>query len=181
MSTTSTAMPTSSSKATAIAPAACRRRSPGAGGAVPLPSPASTGLRESSVCGVEGGSAGISLLSLGSPQPAIVAGADGVVDKGLPARDLFEAIRRVHGGEPAFPPVLPAHLRVAAAALQERDLPILGMLIEQTPLPDIAAVLRSDVAIVRRRTRRMLEDLLVSVSDGHRRPSVRNGANPPAA
>jgi hypothetical protein len=75
-------MPTSSSKATAIAPAACRRRSPGAGGAVPLPSPASTGLRESSVCGVEGGSAGISLLSLGSPQPAIVAGADGVVDKG---------------------------------------------------------------------------------------------------
>jgi DNA-binding NarL/FixJ family response regulator len=130
---------------------------------------------------VEGGSAGISLLSLGSPQPAIVAGADGVVDKGLPARDLFEAIRRVHGGQTAFPPVLPAHLRVAAAALQERDLPILGMLIEQTPLPDIAAVLRSDVAIVRRRTRRMLEDLLVSVSDGHRRPSVRNGANPPAA
>ena len=95
--------------------------------------------------------------------PAIVAGADGVLDKGLPARELFEAIRLVHGGEAAFPPVTPEHLRVAASALQVEDLPILGMLMERTPMPEIAAVLQTDFAAIRRRSRRMLADLLASV------------------
>jgi len=113
--------------------------------------------------------------------PAIVAGADGVLDKGLPARELFEAIRRVHAGESAIPSVSPAHLQVAAAALQERDLPILGMLVERTPVHDIATVLRADVPVIRRRTRRMLGDLLSSVSGARRSSAATNGARPPAA
>jgi DNA-binding NarL/FixJ family response regulator len=95
--------------------------------------------------------------------PAIVAGADGVLDKSGPVRDLFEAIRMTNAGESAMPPVSPAHLHAAAAALQQVDLPILGMLVERTPLTDVADVLNTDVTTVRRRTRRMLDDLLVSV------------------
>jgi DNA-binding NarL/FixJ family response regulator len=113
--------------------------------------------------------------------PAIVAGADGVLDKGLPARELFEAIRRVHAGESAIPSVSPAHLQVAAAALQERDLPILGMLMERTPVQDIATVLRADVPVIRRRTRRMLGDMLSSVSGARRLPAATSGPGAPAA
>jgi DNA-binding NarL/FixJ family response regulator len=56
--------------------------------------------------------------------PAIVAGADGILDKGLPSRHLFEAIREVSRGATALPPISNAHLQVAAAALQDQDLPI---------------------------------------------------------
>ena len=106
---------------------------------------------------------------------------NGVLDKGVPSRELFEAIRLVHAGESAIPSVSPAHLQVAAAALQERDLPILGMLMERTPVQDIATVLRADVPVIRRRTRRMLGDMLSSVSGARRPPPTTSGPRTPAA
>jgi DNA-binding NarL/FixJ family response regulator len=95
--------------------------------------------------------------------PAIVAGADGILNKGLPSRDLFEAIRDVSRGGSALPPISNEHLQVAAAALDEQDLPILGMLIGDTPVPAIAETLRIDIAALRRRTGRMLAALVASV------------------
>jgi DNA-binding NarL/FixJ family response regulator len=95
--------------------------------------------------------------------PAIVAGADGILSKGLPSRDLFEAIREVSRGANALPPICTEHLQVAAAALDERDLPILGMLIADTPVPAIAETLRIDISALRRRTGRMLAALVASV------------------
>ena len=105
--------------------------------------------------------------------PAIVAGADGILDKGLPSRDLFDAIREVKRGGTALPPISNEHLQVAAAALDERDLPILGMLIDATPVTEIADTLRIDLPALRRRTRRMLANLLASVG--------RHAAPPPPA
>jgi DNA-binding NarL/FixJ family response regulator len=104
--------------------------------------------------------------------PAIVARADGLLNKGLPSRELFEAIREVDRGGDALPPVSRPHLQVAASALDERDLPILGMLIDGTPVADIAATLRIDPPALRRRMSRMLADLLATA--GRRRA-------PPAA
>lgn len=104
--------------------------------------------------------------------PAIVAGADGVLDKGMPARDLFEAIRRVGARRPALPPVSPEHRRVAVAALAQHDVPILAMLLERVPLNEIAEALASDVPTIRRRTRRMLGDLLTSARTAPRPTSA---------
>jgi DNA-binding NarL/FixJ family response regulator len=95
--------------------------------------------------------------------PAIVAGADGILDKALPSRDLFEAIREVNRGGNALPPISNEHLQVAAAALDDPDLPILGMLIDDTPVPEIADTLRIELSALRRRIGRMLANLLASL------------------
>lgn len=55
--------------------------------------------------------------------PAIVAGADGIVHKGGPAQDLFEAIRTAARGDTAMPPVPPHLLEAAASAIAAGDLP----------------------------------------------------------
>jgi DNA-binding NarL/FixJ family response regulator len=94
--------------------------------------------------------------------PAIVAGADGLLDKGVPARELFAAIRQVADGGDAMPPVSPAQLQAAATILEEPDLPILGMLVERTSIPDIADTLRIDQATLKRRIGRMLDALMSS-------------------
>lgn len=95
--------------------------------------------------------------------PGIVAGADGILDKGVPARELFAAIRDVVGGGHALPPISPEQLQAASAVLVDEDLPILGMLIDGTSRNDIADTLRLDHAAVTRRIRRMLDQLTDSV------------------
>ena len=95
--------------------------------------------------------------------PAIVAGADGILNKGVPARDLFEAIREVAGGGDALPAISTEMLEVASLALDDEDLPILGMLIDRTPPEEIADTLRLDLRALRRRTERMLGRLQASV------------------
>jgi DNA-binding NarL/FixJ family response regulator len=91
--------------------------------------------------------------------PAIVAGADGVVDKGVPPRHLFEAIRRVAGGGDALPRVSGELLHAAAVSLDEADLPILGMLVDRTPPGEIAATLRLETGEIDHRFMRMLQRL----------------------
>jgi DNA-binding NarL/FixJ family response regulator len=95
--------------------------------------------------------------------PAIVAGADGILNKGVPARELFEAIREVAGGGDALPAISNEMLEVASLALDDEDLPILGMLIDRTPPADIAQTLRLDPPALRWRIRRMLGRLQASV------------------
>jgi DNA-binding NarL/FixJ family response regulator len=95
--------------------------------------------------------------------PAVVAGADGILDKGVPARELFAALREVVGGGDALPPISPEQLHAASAALDDDDLPILGMLVDRTAVPEIADTLRIDNATLKRRIARMLEHLTASV------------------
>jgi DNA-binding NarL/FixJ family response regulator len=102
--------------------------------------------------------------------PAIVAGADGILDKGVPARALFAAIRSVVGGSHALPSISPEQLHAAGAVLDDADLPILGMLLERTPTSDIADTLRLDHSALGRRIGRMLDQLTASVRPAARRP-----------
>lgn len=73
--------------------------------------------------------------------PAELAGADGVLGKGVPAHELCEAIRRVYRGDRVAPPLRGELLEDASSRVDQEDLPILGMLLDQTSEPDMAAVL----------------------------------------
>jgi two-component system response regulator DevR len=99
--------------------------------------------------------------------PAIVAGADGIVNKGVPARELFQAIREVARGGDALPAISSELLEAASLTLDEQDLPILGMLIDRTPPHDIADTLRLELPALRTRIGRMVGRLQASV--GHSR------------
>ena len=96
--------------------------------------------------------------------PAIVAGADGIVHKGVPARELFEAIREVARGGDALPAISSDLLEAASLTLDEEDLPILGMLIDRTQPHDIADTLRLELPVLRSRIGRMLGRLQASVA-----------------
>jgi two-component system response regulator DevR len=95
--------------------------------------------------------------------PALVAGADGIVHKGEPARELFEAIRLVAGGGQALPSISQPLLRAAGEALDPEDLPVLAMLVDGTPAADIASTLRIGAGELRDRITRMLGRLKVPV------------------
>jgi DNA-binding NarL/FixJ family response regulator len=95
--------------------------------------------------------------------PAIVAGADGIVHKSSPSRQLFEAIRAVAAGGTALPPVSPDLLELAGGALDPDDLPILGMLVNRTRRRDIADALQLSADALGRRIARMLERLKAPV------------------
>jgi DNA-binding NarL/FixJ family response regulator len=98
--------------------------------------------------------------------PALVAGADGILDKSRPARELFEAIRVVARGGAAMPPVSDALLEGAALALDADDVPILGMLVDRVSSPEIAHALGLAPAELRVRIDAMLNRLKVPVPAG---------------
>lgn len=98
--------------------------------------------------------------------PATVAGADGIVHKSAPTRELFEAIRVVARGESALPAVSEDLLQVAGAVLDSEDLPILGMLVSRTPTRDITEVLGISPEALRGRIAGMLPRLRAPVPAG---------------
>jgi DNA-binding NarL/FixJ family response regulator len=102
--------------------------------------------------------------------PAIVAGADAVVHKGVPAHELFEAIRTVARGASAIPPASPALLKGAAMALDPEDLPILGMLMDHTTPADIMNTVDIEHAELNARIHRMLEALKPSAATAQAAP-----------
>jgi DNA-binding NarL/FixJ family response regulator len=95
--------------------------------------------------------------------PAFVAGADGILHKGGPARELFEGIRRVARGGDVMPPVVPSLLEAAGQVLDPDDLPILGMLLDRASVVEIADALRLEASDVRGRIDRMLRRLMEPV------------------
>jgi DNA-binding NarL/FixJ family response regulator len=97
--------------------------------------------------------------------PATLAGADGVIGKGIPARELYDAIRRVVSGHRVVPPIPPELMQEALDRLGEEDLPLLGMLLHQTPVPDIAPVLNVDTATLERRIDGMIARLRIEVPE----------------
>jgi DNA-binding NarL/FixJ family response regulator len=95
--------------------------------------------------------------------PAILAGADGLVHKGAPATELYQALRLVGRGERVLPPVSRELLADASARLESDDLPILGMALDATATGDIAAALRLGPRDIDARIERMLTRLRVDV------------------
>jgi DNA-binding NarL/FixJ family response regulator len=95
--------------------------------------------------------------------PALLAGADGLLHKGAPAPELFDAIRSVARGDRVLPPVGREHLDAANAALDPEDLPILGMTLDGTPAAEIAQTLRLEPAALSARVDAMVARLRVEV------------------
>ncbi len=87
---------------------------------------------------------------------AAVAGADGMVDKGVPLDDLFAAIRAVARGGKALPPLRPEVIEGTVKRLEPEDLPIVGMRIDGATLAEIASVLQLEDHELSRRVVAML-------------------------
>ena len=93
--------------------------------------------------------------------PALLAGADGLLNKGAGARELFETIRVVASGRRALGPIGREQLAAAAELVDGEAGPIIAMLMDDTPVPEIAKVLGIPTVAVERRLDRMLDRLRV--------------------
>ncbi len=96
--------------------------------------------------------------------PARLAGVDGLVNKSVPASELYDAIRRVARGERVLPATSRELLDAAARQLDADDLPILGMRLDDTPIGEMASALGTEPADVSRRLDRMISRLKVAVA-----------------
>src|ERR1700754_199886 len=83
--------------------------------------------------------------------PAILAGADGLLNKSAPAAELFDALRAVARGDRLLPPVPRELLEAAGARVAPEDLPILAMVVDGTPVGEVAETLRVPARDVSRR------------------------------
>lgn len=97
--------------------------------------------------------------------PAAVAGADGVLSKGVEARELYEAIRRVSRGQPVGAPVPPELLQDAQAQLEAEHLPVLDGLLRGEAPAAVASAIGTDVTTVRALARDILRRLRVAVPE----------------
>ena len=95
--------------------------------------------------------------------PATLARADGLLDKGVPARDLFEAIRLVNRGERLIDPVSRSAMQDAEERLDPDELPLLAMLLDGTPEREIATILRREPRDLQHTVQRMLSRLRLDV------------------
>ena len=97
---------------------------------------------------------------------ATVAGADGVLNKNAPANELFAALRGGPGDEPAIPAPRAEALSAAARKLDDGERPLLGMLMQRTPLPDVADALGLPLDEAASRVRGVIGRLRVRVPAG---------------
>ena len=95
--------------------------------------------------------------------PALLAGADGLVHKSAPAAELYEALRLVARGDRVLPPLSRELLQGAGSRLDPEDLPILGLVIDDTPRAEIARVLALPPQELDARVERMIGRLRVDV------------------
>ena len=95
--------------------------------------------------------------------PARLAGIDGFVSKAAPASELYDAIRRLARGERVLPPISREMLDGAGNRLGPDELPILGMIIDDTPLLEIASTLAVAPSEVAHRIDRMIKRLKVEI------------------
>lgn len=95
--------------------------------------------------------------------PAVLAGADGLVHKGAPAQELYDAIRSVARGASVLPAVTREQREEANSRLDAQDLPILEMVLDGTPGPEIASALKLDGQAYAERVERMISRLRVAI------------------
>jgi DNA-binding NarL/FixJ family response regulator len=98
--------------------------------------------------------------------PARLARADGIVDKALGARELFEAIRRVHAGEQLVPTVSRTVLAEGARKLDPDQRALLGMLLDGASEREVARTLRVPPRDIRHTVQRILSTLRLEVPVG---------------
>jgi DNA-binding NarL/FixJ family response regulator len=110
--------------------------------------------------------------------PAIVAGADALVDKAAPARELFEAIRCVADGGRCLPEPIPELLAIARDWLDAEDLPILEALLEHASPAQIATSLQLSRAQLDERLDGMLERVAVRIAVEPARAEIPMGVGP---
>jgi len=91
--------------------------------------------------------------------PAAVAQADAIVVKSAPVQELLDAIRTVAGGAGAPLQPDPEMMHAASSRLQERDLPVLGMLFAGVPVDEIAQTLETTPADIHARALRMIGEM----------------------
>jgi DNA-binding NarL/FixJ family response regulator len=96
--------------------------------------------------------------------PAILAGADGLMNKSAPAPELFDALRAVARGDRVLPPVPRELLEAAGARVDPEDLAILAMMVDGTPPAEVADTLRADPRDIARRIDTMIERLRVEIA-----------------
>ena len=97
-----------------------------------------------------------------SPELALsgrLAKADAILSKGLGARELFEAIRRVNAGEELIGEPSATSLYDAQALIGEEDRAIVGMLLDGSTELEIARTIRREVADIRHVVQRTLSAL----------------------
>jgi two-component system, NarL family, response regulator DevR len=87
---------------------------------------------------------------------ARIAGADALVDKRAPARELLAAIRRAAAGGSAIPDVSADQQEAAISGLAPGDVPVASMLLAGTSHQGIAEILGTDRREVVRRVRRIV-------------------------
>ena len=90
---------------------------------------------------------------------ANLAGADALVSKAAPARELLDVIRRVAAGARLLAPVDAEHLEAVAGRIRREDLPLLGLLLAGTSPKDIAETMGLELGEVPTRVRRLLADV----------------------
>jgi DNA-binding NarL/FixJ family response regulator len=100
--------------------------------------------------------------------PAAIAQADATVSKSAPVGDLLSAIRDVALGRLRRPALDNELIQAASARLLTDDLPIAAMLLSATPVADIARIVHTSVADVRRRALRIIGRLQA----GNRRRAI---------
>jgi DNA-binding NarL/FixJ family response regulator len=96
--------------------------------------------------------------------PARLAGAAGLVHKSAPANELYDAIRTVAAGGTVLPPLPRELLQEAGERVEPEDLPILGMVLDDTPPTDIAQVLGLTLGALDARLDAMVGRLRVEVA-----------------
>jgi DNA-binding NarL/FixJ family response regulator len=101
----------------------------------------------------------------------IVAGADGIVHKGSPAREVLEAIQAVAAGGTHLPPPLPELMQGALDSVDPGDRALLAMLLERTPSRTIAGALQLPACELEERVARVL----ARVEAPRRAPSPASG------
>ena len=99
--------------------------------------------------------------------PAVVAGADAVVHKAVPARELYETIRAVAKGERVIPPVSPEEFAAVSVGVDDADLPIFDMLADGLPPSEIAEVMDLAPGELTERGERIIRAMSVEVPAGN--------------
>jgi DNA-binding NarL/FixJ family response regulator len=90
---------------------------------------------------------------------ARVAGADGVLDKGVPTEMLFDTIRHLARGERCEPQATPELMTDIAEALEAEDVAIFGLLANRVSSSEAAETLRLDYHDLDRKVLRILKRL----------------------
>ena len=94
--------------------------------------------------------------------PARLAGADALLGKGIGARELFEAIRRIHAGEDLLGDVSPSVLTEATAALPDEQRALVAMMLAGATKHEAAQTLGVAVPDVEHAVQRIIRSLRVA-------------------